>query len=53
MISYRKGICPTAEYLNDYSYIGLNMWKYNYSNRNISEIIRSFYKIWNKFKINK
>tara|TARA_B100000989_G_scaffold270718_1_gene226986 strand:+ start:783 stop:2051 length:1269 start_codon:yes stop_codon:yes gene_type:complete len=53
IISYKKGICPTAENLNDYSYIGLNMWKYNYSNRNISEIIRSFYKIWNKFKINK
>ena len=52
-ISYKKGICPNAEYLNDYSYIGINMWKYNYSNKNILEIVKAFHKTWNKLKINK
>ena len=47
-INYRKGICPNAEYLNDKSFIGLNLCNYDYSKNNLKYIIECFNDIWNK-----
>ena len=45
-ISYKKGICPNAEYLNDNSYIGFGMCVYDLSIEDIQLIIKSFHKVW-------
>ena len=45
-ISYKKGICPNAEYLNDNSYIGFGMCVYDLTFEDIDLIIKSFHKVW-------
>ena len=45
-ISYKKGICPIAEELQDKTFIGLNMCLYELSDLDIDQIIESFYKVW-------
>ena len=45
-ISYDKGICPVAENLNDSSFIGIEMCRYDYSFDEIDRIIESFRKVW-------
>ena len=45
-ISYKKGICPNAEYLNDNSYIGFGMCVYDLTLEDIKLIIKSFHKVW-------
>ena len=45
-ISYKKGICPNAEYLNDNSYIGFGMCVYDLTLEDINLIIKAFHKVW-------
>jgi len=45
-ISYKKGICPNAEYLNDNSYMGFGMCVYDLTVEDIKLIIKSFHKVW-------
>jgi len=45
-ISYKKGICPNAEYLNDNSYIGFGMCVYDLTVEDIDLIINAFHKVW-------
>ena len=45
-ISYKKGICPNAEYLNDNSYLGFGMCVYDLTVEDIKLIIKSFHKVW-------
>ncbi len=45
-ISYGKGICPTAEKLNDETFFGLAMCMFDFSNEDINLIVKSFQKVW-------
>lgn len=46
-ISYKKGICPVAEELNDKSYLGLEMCLFQLTDFDIKSIIKAFNKVWN------
>ena len=46
-ISYEKGICPNAEYLNDNSYIGFGMCVFDISLKDVELIVSAFHKVWN------
>ena len=45
-VSYKKGICPNAEYLQDRSYIGFGMCVYDLTKDDIGLIIKAFHKVW-------
>ena len=45
-ISYKKGICPVAENLNDNSYLGFEMCLFELLDEDIENIIKAFYKVW-------
>ena len=47
-INYKKGICPNAEFLNDKSFIGLNLCNFDYSEGDLNYIIKCFKYIWKK-----
>jgi len=47
-ITYEKGICPIAEPLNDFSYIGLGMCVFDLDTMNILEIVDAFKKVWSQ-----
>ncbi len=51
--SYKKGDCPVAERMNEKHYLGLNMWKYDYTEKDIRYIINKFKEVWIKLKIKK
>ena len=45
-VKYHKGICPIAENITTKEYLSLNIHKFDYSERNIFEIINAFKKVW-------
>jgi len=45
-ISYKKGICPIAEEMNDHKYLGMGMCSYEYFDDDIDLIIKAFLKVW-------
>ena len=47
-ISYRKGICPNAENLNDKYFIGFGISNYNLEKKDIDFISYHFHKIFKK-----
>ena len=47
-ITYEKGICPIAETLNDFSYIGFGMCVFDLDTMNILEIVDAFKKVWSQ-----
>ena len=47
-ITYEKGICPIAEILNDFSYIGFGMCVFDLDTMNILEIVDAFKKVWSQ-----
>lgn len=51
-VSYKKGICPVAEHLNDKEYIGLHMYKYDYKKKDIEYFVDQFKLVWKKFNLN-
>jgi perosamine synthetase len=44
-----KYSCPNSEFLNDYSYLGIPMCDYDFSNSDIDYIIKSFIQAWEVF----
>ena len=49
-VSYKKGICPVAEELQDKQYAGLGMCLYKYTSNEIDLIIRAFLKVWDNLE---
>jgi hypothetical protein len=45
-VSYKKGICPVAEELQDNSYMGLFMCMKEMQDDDVDLIIRAFEKVW-------
>ncbi len=45
-ISYKKGICPKAEYINDHEYLGIALCDYNFDSNNIILVAKAFKKVW-------
>jgi len=45
-VSYKKGICPVAEHLNDTTYLGFNICLYNLDENDVNSIIAAFHKVW-------
>lgn len=50
-ISYKKGICPVAERLNDFDYIGIEMCHAVYDDNAINLLIAAFHKVWNNIDL--
>lgn len=49
-VDYNKGICPVAEELHDYSYVGFEMCQHKLEEKDINNIIKAFHKIWNNLE---
>lgn len=49
-ISYKKGICPVAERLNDKSYIGFGMCTYDLDLNDIELVVSAFRKVWSNLQ---
>jgi len=49
-INYDKGICPVAENLNDFSYMGFGACSYDLDDSDIDLIIQAFKKVWKNLK---
>ncbi len=45
-INYEKGICPVAEEFNDKTFFGIEMCLFDYSDKNIEELINAFSKVF-------
>lgn len=45
-VSYRKGICPIAERLNDESYLGLGLCTYEFEETDVDLVLQAFHKVW-------
>lgn len=45
-VSYAKGICPVAEGLHDFSYIGFQMCMYQMSDSEVDLMVEAFQKVW-------
>ena len=50
-VSYKKGICPVAEGLNDSAYLGLGICKYDLQRKDIELIISAFEKVWSSLDV--
>jgi len=48
-INYAKGICPIAEELNEFTYLGFGMCVYDLCDQDIDLIIKAFKKVWKNF----
>ena len=49
-VSYKKGICPVAENLNDKTFLKIPLCDYELSNNVVDEMIRGFEKVWNNIE---
>ena len=49
-INYNKGICPTAEQLQDATYMGFSICLYDLTEGDINSIIVAFKKVWNNLE---
>jgi dTDP-4-amino-4,6-dideoxygalactose transaminase len=45
-VSYRRGICPVAEELNDHSYMGFAMCMHELTDEDVDLMVRAFRKVW-------
>lgn len=45
-INYQKGICPTAEWLQDEAFIGIPICAYDYSEQDMQTVVEAFHKVW-------
>ena len=45
-VSYKKGICPVAEDLQDHRYLGLEVCAFTYTNTEVDLVIAAFRKVW-------
>jgi dTDP-4-amino-4,6-dideoxygalactose transaminase len=49
-VNYNKGICPIAEELHEFTYLGFSMCMHELSNDDIDLIGRAFKKVWNNLE---
>ena len=49
-IDYRKGICPVAERLHDYSFFAIGMCAFDITKADAKLIVESFLKVWKNLK---
>jgi dTDP-4-amino-4,6-dideoxygalactose transaminase len=49
-VNYSKGICPVAEELNDFSYMGMGLCNYDFSDEDLELIIKAFRKVWRQIE---
>ncbi len=47
-VNYQKGICPVAEKLHDFTYLGFGMCKYELADEDVALIGRAFRKVWDQ-----
>ena len=45
-VDYSKGICPVAEELNDFTYLGFGMCVYDLTEADVELIVAAFRKVW-------
>lgn len=45
-VSYKKGICPVAETLQDESFLQIGLCGYTFTDREIDQVIGAFLKVW-------
>jgi perosamine synthetase len=50
-VSYKKGICPVAETLQDEMFLGIGMCIYAYTDEDVDLIIEGFHKVWKHIDI--
>ena len=46
-VSYKKGICPVAEELNDRTFLKIPICDYEFSEQDVNKLISAFNKVWN------
>jgi perosamine synthetase len=49
-VSYQKGICPVAETLHEFTYIGFQMCMNELTEENVDLIVRAFWKVWGQME---
>lgn len=49
-VNYGKGICPVAEKLHEFSYLGFAMCLHELTNENVDLIVRAFRKVWDQIE---
>ena len=49
-ITYGKGVCPTAEYLHEYSVIGYEMCLHQLRDPDVDLIAKAFEKVWDNLE---
>ena len=49
--NYSKGICPTAEKLQDETYFAMDLCEFEFSDLQVDKIISAFVKVWNQLEI--
>ena len=47
-ISYKKGICPVAENIEDNQFIALMLQEFDFTRRDTELIIKAFKKVWSQ-----
>ena len=50
-VDYSKGICPVAEELNEERLLQLTLCDFEYSDKDIDNVIRAFKKVWNRLNL--
>ena len=50
-VSYQKGICPVAEELHEFTYMGIEMCVYELEDSDIDLIVKAFHKVWNQLGV--
>lgn len=45
-VSYAKGICPVAENLHEYSFLGFGICSHEFEDEEVDLIIAAFHKVW-------
>lgn len=46
-VDYRRGICPTAERLQDETYLGFQMCMHTMTDPEVDQMVEAFHKVWN------
>jgi len=45
-IDYSKGICPIAERLHDFCYLGLEICMHQFDDPDVDQVVHAFHKVW-------
>ena len=44
--NYQEGICPIAEEMNQKSFLGIELCKFEFTSKDINKIVKAFHKVW-------